>query len=135
VLVFASMQKDRDSTLATLAWLVENGADEAIEDTPQNRLAKPPKTPSHAPPAAPIATSEPRPAEPPPSVSQTSLWQPEEGTGLTSSDAAVSSSDPGTRKLKTIVSSIVIAGISSMTGNAFAVIRILEALGVGVVIE
>lgn len=43
--------------LAALAWLVENGADEALEQEPVNRLAKPPAQP--APPA-----ETPRPAEP-----------------------------------------------------------------------
>lgn len=33
------MQKDRDAALSTLAWLVECGADEAIENSPQDRLA------------------------------------------------------------------------------------------------
>jgi len=56
-----------NDTLATLNWLVEAGADEAIADQPVNRMAAPKPA---APPAATVRTQtpapSPRPAAPPP---------------------------------------------------------------------
>jgi uracil-DNA glycosylase family 4 len=57
--------------LATLNWLVEAGADEAITDQPVNRLVAKPAAPAPAPVAARVAAtapkpSAPRPATPPP---------------------------------------------------------------------
>ena len=54
--------QDKDP-LATLAWLVEAGADEAIQETPVNRLKAPapppPVAPMRAPAAAPASTAAP----------------------------------------------------------------------------
>jgi DNA polymerase len=49
-----------DNPLATLNWLVEAGADEAVADTPVNRLVA--KAPAPAMPAQPAQASVPRPA-------------------------------------------------------------------------
>jgi DNA polymerase len=58
------MQTERDQALADLAWLVEAGADEAIDAAPVDRLAAPPVTT----PAPPVTTSA-APAVPAPSPS------------------------------------------------------------------
>jgi uracil-DNA glycosylase family 4 len=59
-----------NDTLATLNWLVEAGADEAIADQPVNRMAAPKQTPGSAAPAATVRTQTqapaPRRAEPAP---------------------------------------------------------------------
>jgi uracil-DNA glycosylase len=47
----------KDDRLATLAWLVESGADETIGEEPVNRLVAKPAAPAHAP-----AVEQPRPA-------------------------------------------------------------------------
>jgi len=96
------MSKTRDSDLGALAWLIDGGADEAIEERPLNRLeprpaeAQPEARPTARPAARPVA----RPADPgfadsrsaaaPAGAGQQALRQPEEA-GLTSSDAAVAS--------------------------------------------
>jgi DNA polymerase len=46
------MGSERDQALADLAWLVEAGADEAIDAAPVDRLAARPATPAAIPPAA-----------------------------------------------------------------------------------
>ena len=100
------MSKDRDATVESLAWLVEGGADEAIEDSPKDRLATGPEArgsaagrgghdgpaaaakqpgPGHHPSPAPDAWEDSRRASP-----QGAFWQPAAGE-LQSSDAAVSS--------------------------------------------
>ena len=100
------MSKDRDATVESLAWLVEGGADEAIEDSPKDRLATGPEArgsaagrgghdgpaaaakqpgPGHHPSPAPDAREDSRRASP-----QGSFRQPAAGE-LQSSDAAVSS--------------------------------------------
>ena len=79
------MSKQRESDLSTLSWLVVSGADEAVEEQPQNRLV----APAPAPPPEPVR-SEPSPAPPPRPAAQNALWQDEE-PGLPSSDAAVAS--------------------------------------------
>jgi uracil-DNA glycosylase len=56
--------EDKDP-LATLAWLVEAGADEAIQETPVNRLKAPIVQPPAAPP--PVAAMRPQQAKPVPS--------------------------------------------------------------------
>src|SRR3954469_9151128 len=58
-----------NETLATLNWLVEAGADEAITDQPVNRLVAKPATPAPAPVTARVPAPKPaapRPAAPPP---------------------------------------------------------------------
>jgi len=89
------MSDERASDLSTLAWLVDSGADEAIEDQAQNRLK--PRTASPEAPtdarraAAPTAGFADVPATvAAPDGRQPVLWQSEE-TGLSSSDAAVAS--------------------------------------------
>ena len=47
------MRKERDERLASLAWQLECGADEAVEERPLDRLSPPPVTPAVAPPALP----------------------------------------------------------------------------------
>lgn len=101
------MQNDRDSARAALAWLVESGADEAIEEAPLNRLAPTPEPPPEPPAAQPPPSPEPSPARQRPAAPggfaesrpapdgrpegpQAALWQAE-GAGQTASDAAVSS--------------------------------------------
>ena len=75
------MQTDRDNALATLNWLIEAGADEAIGDIPQDRTAAPP--PATTP--APAAIAAPVPSKPvPPTTPQTD-------GGLISNDGAVAS--------------------------------------------
>lgn len=60
--------------LAALTWLVENGADEALEREPVNRLAQPPAPPQPEPPRQEAPAREPRSSfrapEPPP------VWTP-----------------------------------------------------------
>jgi len=74
------MQTDRDKSLATLDWLIQAGADEAIGDTPRDRMAAPPPAPAPAPAPAPVAraTSVPKPSPPP-------------DNGLISNDGALAS--------------------------------------------
>ncbi len=43
------MQTDRDESLAALNWLIQAGADEAIGDSPRDRMAPPPPAPPPAP--------------------------------------------------------------------------------------
>lgn len=82
------MSDARETHLSRLLWLVESGADEAIEEQPQNRLqpakasgrsAGPPRA---APPPAGPATAA--------AAVQPALWRSEEA-GLPSADAAVAS--------------------------------------------
>jgi DNA polymerase len=85
------MPNERDSDLSRLAWLVDSGADEAIEERPQNRLQAPKPAPGPRPdPVRPTGLAEPRPSSTPSAGGQPALGQPED-TGLTSSDAAVAS--------------------------------------------
>ena len=57
-----------NDTLATLNWLVEAGADEAITDQPVNRLVAKPAAPAPAPVAARVAAPAPKPAAPRPAA-------------------------------------------------------------------
>ena len=91
------MSKTRESDLSALAWLVDGGANEAIEERPRNRLAPRPAEarPVDRPAADPAAPPGPgfadsRPATAPAGGRQQALRQPEQA-GLTSSDAAVAS--------------------------------------------
>lgn len=69
------MQADRDKALATLDWLIQAGADEAIGDTPRDRMAAPTPVP------APVARAAPPPKPAP---------APTAG-GLMSNDGALAS--------------------------------------------
>jgi len=89
------MADQRDTDLSRLAWLVDSGADEALEERPQNRLRAPKPAPDPRPAAVrPTGLAEPRPGSAPTPGStpgaQPALWQSEE-SGLSSSDAAVAS--------------------------------------------
>src|SRR6185437_12124189 len=55
-----------NDTLATLNWLVEAGADEAIADQPVNRMAAPKQTPLAAAVRTQTQAPQPRRVEPPP---------------------------------------------------------------------
>ena len=96
MLACTAMSNERDSDLRRLAWLVESGADEAIEERPQNRL-QPPK-PAVDPPrettrSAGFAERQAVPSDISGTGSpggQPALWQSEE-SAMTSSDAAVAS--------------------------------------------
>lgn len=72
------MQTDREKSLATLDWLIQAGADEAIGDSPRDRMATPPPAPvgRAAPPSKPAPPPKPAP--------------PTDG-GLISNDGAVAS--------------------------------------------
>ncbi len=72
------MQTDREKSLATLDWLIQAGADEAIGDSPRDRMAAPPPAPVGR------AAPPPKPAPPP------KLAPPTDG-GLISNDGAVAS--------------------------------------------
>ncbi len=90
-----AMSKEHESDLSRLAWLVDGGADEAIEERPQNRLQPPKPAPDPrremARPAG-FAEAQPASAGTPTAqpAAQPALWQSED-TGLSSSDAAVAS--------------------------------------------
>ena len=95
------MPSERDETLATLQWLIDAGADEAIGETPVDRLAataarraEPPPAekaapgPARAPAPRPAAEPAPRPvAEPAPHP----VVKPVPGGSLASTEAALSS--------------------------------------------
>lgn len=86
------MTDNRDPALATLAWLVACGADEAIEAAPRDRLSRGQETPE---PARQVEPARPGPAETamaekPPPDSQPQMW-PEEAPPPASPDAAVAS--------------------------------------------
>ena len=95
------MPSERDETLATLQWLIDAGADEAIGETPVDRLAapaarraEPPPAekaapgPARAPAPRPAAEPAPRPvAEPAPHP----VVKPAPGGSLASTEAALSS--------------------------------------------
>ena len=57
--------QDKDA-LATLDWLVEAGADEAIGETPVNRLVAAPQSAARGSAVSPIAPAQPAPAAPTP---------------------------------------------------------------------
>ncbi|MDX1422809.1 MAG: uracil-DNA glycosylase [Kiloniellales bacterium] len=85
------MASERDSDLGRLLWLVDSGADEAIEERPQDRLrpVAPPPVPPPDPPPAP-APDPPRGAGAGSQGArpQEALWRPDDA-GLPSADAAV----------------------------------------------
>ena len=86
-----AMSKERESDLSRLVWLIDGGADEAIEERPQNRLLPPKPAPDpRQETARPAAFAEAQPASAGTPGAQPALWQSEE-TGLSSSDAAVAS--------------------------------------------
>ncbi len=86
-----AMSNERESDLSRLIWLVDGGADEAIEERPQNRLQPPKPAPdSRHETARPAGFAEAQPASAATPGPQAALWQSEE-TGLSSSDAAVAS--------------------------------------------
>ncbi len=60
------MQQDRENDLAALAWLVEAGADEAIEESAVDHLAPKVQAPPKAPPTEPKQDVRSRPAARPP---------------------------------------------------------------------
>ena len=85
MLACEAMSNERDPDLSRLAWLVDSGADEAIEERPQNRLQPPQPAPDpRTDPAPPDGAPGALPGGQPP------LWRPED-SGLSSSDAAVAS--------------------------------------------
>ncbi len=65
----AAMHSERDQALAALAWLVEAGADEAVDASPVDRLA--------ARPAAPPPAAAPSPAAPARSAARASAAPPQ----------------------------------------------------------
>jgi hypothetical protein len=89
------MPNEPDSDLSRLAWLawqVDSGADEAIEERPLNRLAAPRPASGPAPDSRPEAVRPAGLAEPQPGstasapAAQAALWQAET-PGLASTDA------------------------------------------------
>ena len=79
----AAMRSERDQALADLAWLVEAGADEAIDATPVDRLAARPAAPAAIPPVATPAvpakpTARASPPAPPPAAPPAPLSSTEE---------------------------------------------------------
>lgn len=76
---------DRAQALACLAWQFDMGADEALDESPRDRLSAPPPKPA-ARPATPQASSQARPAPP----AAPAIWTPGEAR-LVSPDAAVAS--------------------------------------------
>lgn len=91
MLACEAMADQRDTDLSQLAWLVDSGADEAIEERPQNRLQAPKAAPDTRPvPDRPAGLAEPRPGSTPTPGAQPARRQSEE-SGLSSSDAAVAS--------------------------------------------
>ncbi len=95
------MPSERNDTLATLQWLIDAGADEAIGETPVDRLAAPgarraepppaekaPPGPASAPAPRPAAKPAPRPVAKP---APRSAVKPAPGASLASTEAALSS--------------------------------------------
>lgn len=80
--------EDRSRALAALAWQLDIGADEALDESPRDRLRAPPPKPAPrpAPPAAPPANQPGGPA----AAAAPALWTPGESR-LVSPDAAVAS--------------------------------------------
>ncbi len=99
------MPSERNETLATLQWLIDAGADEAIGETPVDRLAAPaarraepppadkaPPGPARAPAPRPAAEPAPRPAaNPAPGPAPRPAVKPALGAALASTEAALSS--------------------------------------------
>ena len=87
------MPSERNETLATLQWLIDAGADEAIGETPVDRLAAP-AAPRAQPPPAEKAPPGPAPAPRPavkPGPAPRSAGKPVPGVALASTEAALSS--------------------------------------------
>lgn len=97
------MPSERNETLATLQWLIDAGADEAIGETPVDRLAAPAAPRAQPPPAEkasprpapaprPAVKPAPRPAANPASgPAPRSAGKPMPGVALASTEAALSS--------------------------------------------
>lgn len=91
------MPSERDETLATLQWLIDAGADEAIGETPVDRLAAPAARRAEPPPAekaspGPARAAAPRPAaNPAPGPAPRPVVKPAPGASLASTEAALSS--------------------------------------------
>ena len=79
------MPSERDETLATLQWLIDAGADEAIGETPVDRLAAPAARRAEPPPAEKASPGPARAPAPHPVV------KPAPGASLASTEAALSS--------------------------------------------
>ena len=79
------MPSERDETLATLQWLIDAGADEAIGETPVDRLAAPAARRAEPPPAEKASPGSARAPAPHPVV------KPAPGASLASTEAALSS--------------------------------------------
>jgi len=79
------MPSERDETLATLQWLIDAGADEAIGETPVDRLAAPAARRAEPPPAEKASPGPARAPAPRPVV------KPAPGASLASTEAALSS--------------------------------------------
>ncbi len=79
------MPSERDGTLATLQWLIDAGADEAIGETPVDRLAAPAARRAEPPPAEKASPGSARAPAPHPVV------KPAPGASLASTEAALSS--------------------------------------------
>ncbi len=87
------MPSERNETLATLQWLIDAGADEAIGETPVDRLAAPAAPRAQPPPAekaSPRPANAPRPAVKPVPAPR-SAGKPVPGVALASTEAALSS--------------------------------------------
>jgi DNA polymerase len=87
------MPSERNETLATLQWLIDAGADEAIGETPVDRLAAP-AAPRAQPPPAEKAPPGPAPAPRPavkPGPAPRPAGKPVPGVALASTEAALSS--------------------------------------------
>ena len=91
------MPSERDETLATLQWLIDAGADEAIGETPVDRLAAPAARRAEPPPAekaspGPARAAAPRPAaNPAPGPAPRPVVKPAPGASLASTEAALRS--------------------------------------------
>jgi DNA polymerase len=91
------MPSERNDTLATLQWLIDAGADEAIGETPVDRLAAPAArraepAPAEKAPPGPASAPAPRPAaNPAPGPAPRPAVKPAPGAALASTEAALSS--------------------------------------------
>ena len=91
MLAWAAMSNEGDSDLSRLVWQVEGGADEAIEEQPQNRLQPREAAPEARRERAPSeGAAERRPAAGAAAGTQRALWRSEDAA-LPSSDATVAS--------------------------------------------